>query len=104
MSIQDFFSSTCAVRSAGPEDEWGKETFVLGADKPCRFDPKTGQETRDGNGENINIDGIVYMNVADAPAEEDELVVDGDDYRVIRVTTQRGFGDVHHAKIMVRKK
>ena len=104
MSITAFFSSTCRVRVASNFSRYGKaQTFTLGASKLCRFDPKDNEVVADKNGENVKISGFVYMLPVDKPGESDELEVDGDDFRIIKIVQQRGFSDPHHVKIAVRR-
>ena len=107
MSIEDFFSSTCKVRTRGVSDKWGKPSgFTLGPAKNCRFDPQTSVIGTDNKGNDIIVDGFVYMLPADKPKAEDELEIDGDNYRVVKsigVKVQRDERDPHHVKIAVRK-
>ncbi len=104
MSITDFFSSTCQVRTRDGTDDFGEPTgFTLGAAKSCRFSNEKGMISVGGQGKDVLIDGFVYMLPADAPKETDEIVVDGVIFRVIDVNTIRGFRDQHHAKIAVRR-
>lgn len=104
MSITTFFSSTCRVRVASAFGKYGKAaTFTLGDPKLCRFDPKDNEVATDKNGENVRISGFVYMLPADKPGESDELEVDGDDFRIIKIVQQRAFSDPHHVKIAVRR-
>ena len=106
MSIEDFFSSTCKVRTRSPSDKWGKATFVLGPAKKCRFDPQMSVIGADEKGNDIVVDGFVYLLPADKPKAEDELEIDGDNYRIVKaigIKVQREFSDPHHVKIAVRK-
>lgn len=107
MSIENFLSSTCKIRTRGASDEWGKPSdFTLGPAKKCRFDPKTSVIGTDTKGNDIMIDGFVYMLPADQPNAEDELEIDGDIFRIVKaigVKVQRGSSDPHHVKIAVRK-
>lgn len=107
MSIEDFFSSSCTVRVVDGFDEYGKPTgHTPGTAKACRFDPVAKVVRDRDTGDNIAVDGFVYIAVADAPGPSDEIIVDGDTYRIvpeIGLKTQRGFSDPHHVKLAVRK-
>ena len=104
MSIEDFFSSTCKVRTRGASDEYGEPVgFTVGAAKSCRFDPKKASIGIDDEGKNILVDGFVYMLPEDAPGQSDELEIDGDNFRIMDIMTQRGESDPHHVKVAVRK-
>ncbi len=104
MSLDNMFSSTCRIRVAGAFDQWGKSTgFTPGPAFTCRFDPKDDEIVTNNKGEDVRISGFVYLLAANAPDPSDELEVDGDDYRIIKIELQRGFSSAHHAKIAVRK-
>ena len=107
MSIENFFSSTCKIRTRGASDEWGKPSgFTLGPAKKCRFDPKMSFTERDDKGNDIQVDGFVYILPDDIPKAEDEFEIDGQNFRIVKaigVKVQRGFSDPHHVKIAVRK-
>ena len=107
MSIEDFFSSTATVRVRGASNKFGKPaSFTDGTPFACRFDPKTSKIMKDPEGKDVIVDGFVYLLPDNKPNAEDEIVVDGDTYRIIPeigVKVQRGFSDVHHVKIAVRK-
>ena len=104
MSIEDFFSSTCKVRTRGDSDEYGEPLeFTVGAAKSCRFDPKKASIGIDDEGKNIIVDGFVYMLPEDAPGQSDELEINGDNFRIMDIMTQRGESDPHHVKVAVRK-
>lgn len=104
MTIENFFSSTCKVRTRDGSDRYGEPTgFTLGAAKPCRFDPKIAKIGVDEEGKDILVDGFLYTLPDDAPGQSDEVEVDGVDFRVIMVMTQRGSVDPHHVKTAIRK-
>ena len=107
MSIEDFFSSTCKVRTRGASDKWGKPSgFTLGPAKACRFDPKTSVVGKDDKGKDVIVDGIIYLLPADKPNAEDPIEIDGVNFRIVKeigVKEQRGSSDPHHVKIAVRK-
>jgi len=104
MSIEDFFSSTCQIRVRDGSDEYGEPTgFTLGAAKTCRIDPRKSSIGVDEEGKNIIVDGFVYLLPVDAPDKSDELVVDGEIFRILEVVKQRELADPHHVKVAVRK-
>ncbi len=105
MSISKFFSSTCRVRTVNGFNKRGRPTgFTIGAAKKCRFDPQEGEKVVNEQGKDVLIDGFVYLLVPDTPTLNDELEVDGTDFRILKVDTQRAFAATHHVKVAVRKK
>lgn len=105
MSISKFFSSTCRVRTIDGFNKRGRPTgFTIQPAKKCRFDPQEGEKVVNEQGKDVLIDGFVYMLAPDAPKLSDELEIDGTDFRILKVDTQRAFAATHHVKVAVRKK
>lgn len=104
MAIEDLFTNLFTVKSFAGTDEYGKDNDKIDGDSGnCRLVPTTGIVVVDSNGEDVLIDGRVYLLPEVTIDEKDDIDIDGIIYRIIKLRRHTDSAVSHHIRIDIRK-
>lgn len=104
MAFEDLFNATFTVQKSGGFNKRGRPNpFVPGDTGFCRLAPAEGELGRDGEGQDVVIDALIYMLASVDIEEKDQLDVDSVRYRVLQKKTHSRAKDAHHFRLGVRK-
>lgn len=103
MALQSLTNQTVSIYQVSSYDEYGRAVEGLPTSYSARFQ-KVQKSRMLPNGDNVTIEGIVYIYGEPSVNLNDKLVYGGNNYKVYSKTGQiDGQGNQHHVKLEVTK-